>query len=277
MLIHARTALLLFVTASCASRPRPSGDALPVSLVSALVNQPVGNGIRPDRRFTVGTLPPGFPATLVPPGPVRIVGGMASRAGIVAVLADSTRRITAVLEDHFEAAGFRRPPESPGSGFSPGSGPYRFFCNDSATVSAEPLTGEERNFARVSYRPARGCASAPRQSPERPDVRLALPALVPPAGVTVRGSGNSSGGNEVESRGRASGAAIVPDTLLRHYATQLVAAGWTAAPPAHGVNVAAQHFEAKDAAGAAWHGVLLVAGSGTSARLALTMERREKP
>lgn len=267
---------LLVIVAGCASnRPAPQAS-LPASLVTALVDDR-GSPTRASPEYSVGTLPPGYPATLVPSGPVRIVGGMTSGDQIVAVFADSTRRLAAVLEQLFEHSGFTRPAATPGSGFSSGSGPYSFFCKDSAMVSAEPLTGSNRNLARVNYRRYRGRSACPTVGPQPSEHQLALPRLMPPAGVSVGRSHGGSGGSEVNSSAEMTGTALVPSAILAHYAAQLVAAGWTGAAPAVSDRVAAQFFETKDASRAPWEGVLMAVGSGTATTVSLTMNMREKP
>jgi hypothetical protein len=196
---------------------------------------------------------------------------------ITVIFADSARRLAAVLEQHFEHAGFIRPAPRPGSGFSSGSGPYSFFCKDSAMVSAEPLTGSERHLARVSYRRVRGRSPCATLDPEPLPGHLKLPPLTPPPGVRVQRGGSGGGGGEVNSQAQLSGTALVPAAIVGHYAAQLVAAGWTASEPAISPRVAAQFFEAKDTADAAWEGVLMAAGSETALTVTLNMQRRTRP
>jgi hypothetical protein len=270
-----RPAFLLVIAAGCAGAGRPAPPSIPVPLAAALMDG-WPSPARPPREFTVGTLPPGYPATLVPPGPVRIVGGMTAGDQITVIFADSTRRLAAVLEQHFQHAGFTRPAPSRGSGFSTGSGPYSFFCKDSAVVSAEPLTGSERHLARVSYRRVRGRSPCATFDAEPLPGHLRLPALTPPPGVHVRRSGSGSAGDEVNSRAQLSGTALVPAAVLAHYAAQLVAAGWTASEPAVSARVAAQLFEAKDTTGATWEGVLMAAGSETALTVTLNMQSRTR-
>jgi hypothetical protein len=269
--------VLLLIALGCArhSRPTTTPPSIPVPLAAALMND-WGSAVRAPRQFTVGTLPPGYPAALVPPGPVTVVGGLTAGDQITVILADSTRRLAAVLEQHFEHAGFSRPAPLPGSGFSGGSGPYSFFCKDSAMVSAEPLTGSERHLTRVSYRRVRGRSSCARFDREPLPGRLELPALTPPSGVRVQRSGAGSVAGEVSSHAELSGTALVPATIVAHYAAQLVAAGWTASEPAISARVAAQFFEARDTAGAAWEGVLMAAGSDTALTVTVNMQRRTR-
>jgi hypothetical protein len=269
-------ASLLLIVVGCAGGGRPTPSSIPAPLAAALMDDRVSPAHAP-REFTVGTLPPGYPAILVPPGPVKIVGGMTAGDQITVIFADSTRRLAAILEQHFEYAGFTRPSPSPGSGFFGGSGPYSFFCKESATVSAEPLTGPVQHFARVSYRRVRGRSPCATFDQEPPHEYLRLPALTPPPRVHIQRAGASSEASEVSSRAEMSGTALVPAAVVAHYAAQLVAAGWTASEAAMSARVAAQFFEAKDTTGATWEGVLMAAGSETALAVTLNMQRRRRP
>jgi hypothetical protein len=240
-------------------------------------------GVQQATQFSVGVLPPGYPTTLVPSGPVHIVGGMTSAAGeMIVVLADSTRRLPAVMEQLFEQNGFTRPPPSRGSGFSPGFGSSSsYFCKDSAMVLAMPLAGAERNFVRITYRVSHGrfggCGGMrPSYATSESDVRLELPPLTAPSGVRVGLSGGGGSSSGVHSDAEMTGQGIVVADVLSHYSKQLVAAGWTASAPAIGERLAAQFFEAKDAKGGAWEGVLMVAGTATAIKLSLEMNPRSR-
>jgi hypothetical protein len=272
----AAPAFLLLMTGACARNRQSTVVSLPAPLVTALINDR-GGATRGSPQFTVGSLPAGYPATLVPTGPVTIVGGMTAGNEIVAIFADSTRRLAAVLEQTFERAGFIRPAPRATQGFSSAGGPYSFFCNDSVMVSAEPLAGSVRNFARVSYRRVRVGTACPTVDPPPPEHQLALPALRPPVGVQVRGSHGGSGGDGVDSSAEITGPTLVPSVILAHYAAQLVAAGWTAAAPAVSERVAAQFFEVKDASGTRWEGVLMASGNVTTMTVSLSMHLRRQP
>ena len=244
---------------------------LPESLVNALIGGLDRMGLGNPPEYFVGTLPTGYPVTLVPDGPVTVIGGARSGNQIVVVLADSTRRLSTVMEALFQASGYSRPPMTPTSGFSSASGPYRFFCRDSTTVSVDPVMGEVHEMARVTYRRNReqSCSGfAP--PPSRAGI-LKLPSLTPLPNAQVSSSGGRSGEDQVESNARVDGAALDPSALLAHYVTQLVQAGWKTAEPAIGARVAAQFLEAVDDTGRHWQGTIMVSGSSTAMSLALVM------
>jgi hypothetical protein len=265
--------VLLVIVAGCAQKRQAELASIPVPLVSALRDDR-GFQTRASPKYSVGQLPSGYPVVLVPTGPVRIVGGMTTGDETVAVFADSTRRLAAVMEQVFQQHGYVRPDPTPGSGFSSASGPYSYFCGDSGMVSVQPLAGSNRAFARVTYRPMRGYGSCRMYPPTRSADQLVLPELKPPTGVRVSGSSGGSGSDGVNSRAEMTGADLSASTILAHYAAQLVAAGWTAETPAVSQRVAAQYFEAKDASGGSWEGVLMASGSKTALAISLNMRHR---
>lgn len=280
---HTATLIVSLAVAAAGCTParpaRPAVETLPMPLVAALLDGEGGMRNRPNREFTVGAPPPGLPSALVPSAPATAVGGVRMGDHVIAVFADSTRRVAAVLEEQFERAGFARPAATPGSGFFTGYGPSNEFCSDSAIVHVVPLTGDERHLARVTYRRMRGMSGCPpyRRTEGGQDdgasKRLELPALTPPSGARVRRSGGGGGSDEVDSRAEVVGGAFTPAALLAHYAAQLVAAGWAASPPATGERVAAQYLEATDAAGGTWTGTLIAEAGRSSTRLRLGMRR----
>lgn len=268
-------AVLALATGCMANRPMMKAQAIPAPLVTALINDR-GAVVRPSPAYVVGELPKRYPASLVPSGPVTIVGGMTNGDEIVAVFADSTRRLSAVLEDLFRAAGFVRPAPAPGTGFFPSSGPNRYFCRDSVNVSAEPLTGAERNFVRVNYEVQRGRRTCGFPSAPLPRTELRVPALTPPPGVRV-GSSHAGGSPGVSSSTELFGAALEPSAIMAHYAAQLTSAGWVASAPAIGERVAVQFFRAKDDSGSDWEGTMTVVGSATGVTASLSMHVRLGP
>lgn len=267
---------LFAAVAGCAANRQVSSVSIPAPLVTALMANGGGVPTGTAPNYSVAELPSGYPRNLVPVGPVRIVGGMTTGDETVAVFSDSTRRLAAVFEQLFEQRGFTRPAPTVGSGFIPGSGPGYFFCNDSATVSVAPLLGENSASARVTYRRVRGRAPCEMHEPLRSADGLRLPELKPPAGAHVGSSHGSGGSSEASSNAQITGTSLVPAAIVAHYAEQLVAAGWTASPPAVSERVAAQYFEAKDAAGAPWEGVLMASGEKTAVSVSLAMHPRAR-
>jgi len=98
---------------------------------------------------------------------------------------------------------------------------------------------------RVTYRPYRGNMRCPvSAAPQRQPEELTIPALTAPPGVHVGRSGGGSGSADVHSNAEVTGSGLVPSAILAHYAAQLTAAGWHAAPAAISDRLAAQFFEA---------------------------------
>jgi hypothetical protein len=264
----------LFCVIGCAANKQVAQTFIPAPLVTALVGSGGGVSAGASPNYSVAALPAGYPRNLVPTGPVRIVGGMTAGDETVAVFSDSTRRLAAVFEELFVERGFKRPAPTVGSGFMPGSGPGFFFCDDSATVAVAPLTGENRGSARVTYRRVRGRPPCEMHQPLRSADGLKMPELKPPPGARVGASHGSGGTSEASSGAEITGTNLEATAIVAHYAGQLAAAGWTASPPAISDRVVAQYFEAKDASGVPWEGVLMALGSKTKLDVSLAMHPR---
>jgi hypothetical protein len=265
-------AIVNLVAPSVGAQSSPA--MLPEPLVNALIGSLDGIGYGGPPQYFVGTLPTGYPASLVPAGPVSVLGGARSGSKIVVLLADSTRRLSTVIQDLVQSSGYLRPPATPGSGFSSASGPYAFFCRDSTTVSVDNVMSGAREVARVMYRVNRGRQCSDLVPPPFIAKALKLPPLKPFPGAQVSSSGGGSGDREVDSRAVATGTALEPAALLAHYAAQLVEAGWKSGEPAIGARVAAQFLEATDDAGKHWQGTIMVSGSSTAMDLAIIMRSR---
>ena len=111
IIVSASLVIVLLVGGGTVSAAQSPVTTLPEALVTALM----GSSSRISSQhpiYFVGQVPSGYPAALVPSGPVTLVGGMRDGSQTVAVFADSTRRLAAVFEQLFEAAGYRRPPRA---------------------------------------------------------------------------------------------------------------------------------------------------------------------
>lgn len=264
---------LLIVAAGCAPTHQPTPASIPAPLVTALLDER-GLPTRATPAYSVGEVPATYPRALIPSGPVTIVGGMTMGDDATAVFADSTRRLAAVMEQLFEQHGYVRPLPTPGSGFSWGSGPYSYFCGDSALVSVTPLAGVSPGSVRVLYRRVRGRASCPAYQRTRSSDGLTLPELKPPPGVHVARGQSGSGGGVVNSTAEVTGVDLSASAVVAHYGAQLVGAGWKADPPAIGERVTVQYFTAVDTTGHPWQGVLMAEGGKTVLTVSLTMHQR---
>lgn len=268
-----RITLMLTLALAPSARAQTPQAELPRQLVTALLSGSERLTTMPPVEYFVGTVPAGFPAALVPSAPAVALGAVRSGGHIIVIFSDTTRRLPAILEQQFEEAGYKRPAPTPGSGFSGASGPYRFFCRDSASVSVEPLVGPERHMARVSYRVTRGRMCADFVRPPSRTGTLRLPALKPPTNAHVASSGGGAG-DEVTARAVVTGEALSAPAVLAHYASQLIDAGWKTGAPAVGARVATQFFEAVDDAGGQWQGTLLVSGFDDKLHLSIVMRPR---
>lgn len=263
--------LALSTAASLAAQSTPA--PLPAALISALY----GDRQYGYTNYSVGEVPPGYPKALVPPAPARIIGGMANGPEVVAIFDDSTRRLPAFMEELFAQQGYVRPKPAPGSGFWPGFGESFSFCNDSASVSAAPLSGPNRTYARVTFRRGRDLCRLYVQPQQHSETDLTFPELKAPVGVTASGGTGGGADGAKTSNARITGPDLHAAAIVAHYAAQLTAAGWTGDAPATTNAAAAQVFHAKDQSGSWWDGVLIAYGTSTELRALLEMHPRGHP
>ena len=257
-------------SSSIGAQPEPA--ALPTALARALIGAQ-GMGSDGPPKFFIGEVPEGFPAQLVPTATAWIVGGARSGNTLVAVFADSTRRLAAVYEQMLEDAGWKRPPARPANGFTPASGAPRYYCRDSVTITPDALAGPLRDYVRVTFQRSRGWdPCAPGFEVRESSRRLTLPALTPPAGMRAMQTGGGGGNDAVNTRAQLSGRAALPLEVLTHFGAQLVAAGWTLAPaPSIGAQAAALVVSARDSTGALWSGVLTAQSTENGIAMSLFM------
>lgn len=272
----ARTfALALAATCTTTSiSAQSSTRMLPEPLVNALMGSLGSGGTVDPPQYFVGTLPTGFPAALVPSGPVTVMGGARTGYVTVVVLADSTRRLAPVIEALFESAGFARPATTPASGFNAASEPFRFFCKDSLQLAVDPVLENDREMARITMRRARGQACAMFTYPSPATATLKAPVLRPLAGTHVSDSGGGQGSGYLDIGAVVAGASLETSAILAHYTAQLAKAGWTLSTPAISPRVSVEYLEAADDVGKRWWGTLMVSGTPSTMDVKLVMRSR---
>jgi hypothetical protein len=274
-------ALLAGTGALSAQTPSTS---VPVDLANVLLAP--SSGVY-DPQYFVGAAPPGWPVTLAPESPARVLGGLRHPRQLTMVFVDSTvRQPLAAYVRKIETAGLTRPASPPQHGFA-SSGGFQstdgrlpFWCTDSARVrvTARPdMAGLTQ--VRVAYEmlPAGTCAPSERTAARMQGsptlTQLKLPPLLPPAGMLSRGAGGGGGGSSIHASVRFDTTTISPAELLAHYSVQLVKAGWTAYPPTVNGSFVGQPFEALDEQRRTWRGTLLVMPTGIACEVTILMAR----
>ncbi|MCC6242690.1 MAG: hypothetical protein IT353_07595 [Gemmatimonadaceae bacterium] len=260
---------------SAAPTAAAAPTTLPLPLVRALLNDRM-NATTGGPQFYVGTLPPGFPAALVPPGPVQVIGSVHTEREMVIVLADSTRRLADVVVSNAMQNGYQRPPTAMGRGFANTIEASGYLCGDNAMLNVAQLTGQERHVAKlyVSFGQSGACVpSAPYRMMQSDTTILALPSLTPPPGAHVSSGGGGRGRDGVDARAVVTQTSLSIEAVLAHYAAQLVAARWSADTPGLSQRAAVQYFEAADATGARWNGLLTATATNNTITVTLSMKR----
>jgi hypothetical protein len=102
---------------------------------------------------------------------------------------------------------------------------------------------------------------------------LPIPALIPPPGMTSEGGGSGSSGDAWDLQTRLRGRAIAPE-VLRHYVSQLSAAGWSPGPPASADGVAAQALRYPQEGGVTWYAALTVVASADASGIDVMLHLR---
>lgn len=221
--------------------------------------------------------PPDWPSDLVPSG-ARVIGG-----GSMGVASFFRTRV-AVFEfsaasDPIDAlrtlvtrAGYARfePHEAKTEGFVPtepqaGAGPTR-YCNASNLVTFRPVdSARAPRVIEVDLLDGEAARQSCTDQARPADMRhppVTLPALTPPPGVKISGGGGTSwSGNGGEARTEVY-TSMSADSVLGHYAGQLVAAGWKRegrTVAADGIAVQRFSFHQNDAN---WSAALMVFAAG---------------
>lgn len=250
------------------SRAREQGGAVPRELVVAIIGGSRMTGPVPE--LFVGRLPDGFPAELLPPKPLDILGGVrypaqmpfGTRTTTIAVIRSNPDSALAAMHTAWVRSGWQHPysgnPAMGGFITSPVTRPNLFYCTDSAflTASTTPRAAGG-SYVRVDLTTGQRstpCSPQPvRPLPQYPDIRM--PTLVAPLGVKLSDNA-SSGSGWAREASTILETDMSPAELVAHYANQLTEQGWTLSAPATTSNAVLQTAEKKDSKGGAQLGIL---------------------
>jgi hypothetical protein len=215
-------------------------------------------------RFTSGTAPVDWPATLLPAPPARVLGGVAFPLMQSAVFSyvgnhqETMEAYGAVLA----RAGWRSAREE-SSGFVPAPTSTRVFCADSGFLTIMPLdTVPGRTTISVllysmrtgMFSPA--CGGGDRVRTLSMGSGVQLPTLKAPDGAQGgAGTRTMASGGEESTATRVT-TTLEPGALLAHYSAQLAAAGWVTGRSITASDHAIQTVEHRDAGGQRYVGTL---------------------
>ncbi len=223
-------ALALLVSGTAESLQAQGQPAMiPVAIATAAA-EPFAQMLGGQPRFAVGSVPDGWPTSLLPPRPARVLGGVSYGIGQI-VLFD----VPAPSKEAMEAFGSLLTRAGWRPGFVDPRRPVmqagaRLYCAESAFLSVAPrdssaghttLEATRISTARGMFSP--GCDSSDHTLTLRADV--SVPVLQAPDGATAVGqeSSVSFGAASFTSTVKS---ALSADAILEHYAKQLSANGW---------------------------------------------------
>ena len=244
------------------------GQQQPATIPSelALVLLDHGESLSGNRapRIVVGRAPDGIPRSLTTVDGAVIVGGIEYPRMAIVVLAFTLppNQVLKAYDKHVLRAGWKTPPPRPteGSGFV--STGYSFdwgnvYCGDSGAVQVgySPAPNGGTYLKVENSRNTEHSICAPRDPMMFRGPLFKFPALQPPAGMSQRGGGGGSGGDNVETSARLMGVLDPPD-IVAHYVTQLDSAGWKMGAIAPSGSAVVAYAEAKDSVGTLWTGAL---------------------
>lgn len=277
----------LFVIATIGGRAhaQPQPETIPTAVAQAMSFDATMIG-RP--RFFNGQTPTDWPAALIPSGATILGGGVVGDAQMfrmrVAVFSLSGPTAPGeVIRALLTGAGFvqQAPPSAVRRGgfVSNEPGPtVNPYCQ-AGVLASFGVVDSTANPLAMSIALIDGDAGrqycAPR-APERETSRfpVTVPSLTPPRGTSSANEGRSWGGNEGSMRASLS-TTLRADSVLMHYAAQLVAGGWVADEKAAvAERVAVQRFlftEGQDH----WTATLLVTAVDDRRQVSLQFLKRE--
>lgn len=260
--------VLICEQATAQSQPAtiPTVVAQAMALESTIFGKP---------QYFDGRTPTDWPMALIPPG-VKVVGG-----GVVGDSAMFRMRTAVfdfsgqtnpneVLRALLTRAGYvRHDPESVrGGGGFVGTEPFSAntpYCNGPSLAMFEVVDSAQSPLV-IAIHLLDGEAGRQNCAPQRDRAManrfpIKVPTLTPPSGVMSFGGGSSWGDSEGNMRSGLR-TTLPADSILLHYAAQLVAGGWKSpGKPAIGDGVAVQRFEFRDGQDA-WSAVLIIVAVG---------------
>jgi hypothetical protein len=234
-------------------------------------------------------LPKDAPFDMPVPPNGRVVGSVLRQRGtsmsfdVVLDVTGKADEITSFYERELGSKGFNPPPtfqQPQQGGFVSSIGPAsgKMFCKaDVGPYVSVTVFGKASgpNDVRTHYEPAnpnQGTPCSQKGGPGGPPATR-LPALRPPDGVTLQGSGGGFGGNRQSSDATALTSKGVGE-LESYFAQQLVAAGWTRINGKADGPIAWSTW--KVPGDGDWQGLLLIIESPGKDRRSLTL-RAESP
>ncbi len=214
-------------------------------------------------QILVGSMPEGVEDLVMATVGNRVIGSAVySRSSrIVLGLPAPADAVIETMQDRLLAAGWSRPQSEERGGFLDTRSPENStFCGpDGGTLNVLPgrrTAGGEQVVMIMHNHDTRMTACDPAARPGSVFPANPIPALRPPAGARVQGTG--SGGRSDDANARATvRSRLSPQDLVRHYSGQLREHGWTPVAETNAADHATQSWMLTDAEGNGWFGILM--------------------
>jgi hypothetical protein len=288
-------ACVVVMLASAAAHPllaqsrEPAPRVIPAVLVDAMFAS-IGWPSAPDSRFSVGRVPDGWPAALIPRAPAKVIGGSTFQGQRdIVVSYPRSAPAESLYTTLLSRAGFTMADSSrldAPAGFASGSiifgGALRghAWCGaDDRTAVVLPFdsTSTTRLLHVILFVGERGPVSACGKAPERDagrmmsNIALRVPVLLAPRGAYVASTGMHAGGSSFDLQAQAD-TALSALALTTHYGKELERGGWKLiGAPASSGGSAMRAVAARDVRGAAWQGAVVVLTVGDHRELHVMM------
>ncbi len=247
---------------------------IPEALARALIAQGYEQAGGPT--IVVGRVPEGWPAELVPPPPVTVLGGTSVASTLQAVFQYPADAEDPLDDFHTALAsrGFTLPKMAFGEGFR--NSTIVMLCRESLLAQVRVQTLDAGGaVVIVSLSPGAGiCTGEFPGRPMRARDRMEMPLMKLPPGVKRSSGGGCCGGGDHTTHNISLITPVSCEEILAWYAEQLRAEGWTAGDSLRGAGVVTQLVQHRDSKGTDWLGALTVWENGISRDVFLNLSRR---
>ena len=221
--------------------------------------------------LTVGEVPVAFPRELVPPEPVVTLGGATTGGAVIAAFRfpPGARDVMTSYAELAREHGWSRDTQRSSMPF--GGFDFIVYLKHQTTLTFRAALPTAVGTVMVVTRGPEGGAPDFERHRFRPDFgELVLPPLEPLPGARFVGGGSGGGGDHFTQEGRLITSTPTPD-IVRHYAMQLEAHGWTIGAQWDTEEGSIQRVAAHDARARRWSGILSAAHSGPTVELFIHM------
>jgi len=246
-------------------------ETIPREFVQTILGGSMFGGREQNPEIFVGTVPDGFPTSLLPTGKIQVLGsvrysgqtGLGPHTTVIAVIPTSPDSAQSSEILSLDRAGWKLPPPGEREGGFVGAPPARtgsLFCRDSAFIaSSTKRRAAGGSYLRLDlYSGGRDtpCSLRPLRARGMYE-EIEFPTLVSPPGVASFGGGGGASDWDREAS-TVLQTDMMPAEIAAHFSNQLKGAGWALGQLAASTEVAIQTAHKHDSKGRLLSGVLSV-------------------